>query len=447
MNDACARAFEAHDDRRWRRLPVLERQRILMAVAAQLRQDDKGWAHRIAQEMGMPEGAARFIEVPYAAQVFEYFAGTIPNIHGDTLPIDVPGAPPDYLVFTVKEPVGVAGLITPWNFPLLLPAWKLAQALAAGCTAVLKPAPESPLTALALGPLLKDAGVPDGVVNIVPGGDEIGAALVVHPKVAKIAVTGETETGRKVIQAAAYDIKRVSAELGGKSAMLIFEDCDMDQALSQSLFGAYFNAGQVCQATSRLLVQSSIYEPFIARLADRLASLRVGPATDPQYDLGPLIRKDHLQRLDQWVHQAVLEGARLITGGHSLNGPGFYYAPTVLADVRPDMAIAHTELFGPVATVTPFDTEDDAIRLANHSSYGLAAAVMTRDGSRALRIGRQVSVGTVWINTVQILTPTAPFGGVKHSGIGRELGLAGLEEYLETKTMIIDLNDQPMTYF
>lgn len=447
LDRACQSAWDAHVDGRWKQLPVLERQRILMTIANLLRDSDQVWAHRIAEEMGMPETAARFIEVPYAAQTFEYYASCIPQLRGATLPMDIPGAPPEYLTYTLLQPIGVSGLITPWNFPLMLPAWKIAAALAAGCTVVVKPAPESPLTALALGPLFQEAGVPDGVVNIVPGGDDIGAALVSHPRIAKISFTGETTTGRKVLQAAGLGLKRVSAELGGKSPMLIFDDVDLDEAVSQSLFGNYFNSGQVCQATSRILVQEGLYSRFITRFTERVADLRVGNALDPSFDIGPVIRAEKLDLMDTIVRNAIQSGAKLVSGGFRLPGPGFFYAPTIVADVTATMRIAQEEIFGPVAAIMPFRDEDHALELANSSSYGLAAAIMTHDVRRALRCARDIEAGTVWINTVQVLSPTAPFGGVKNSGIGRELGLSGLYEYLENKTVIVDLNDEPLIYF
>lgn len=447
LDTACRLAQAAHQDGRWRKLPPLERQRVLMAVGALLREADLEWAERIASEMGMPLGAARFIEVPYAAAAFEFFAGLISAVGGKTVPVDIPGAPPQYLALTLQEPVGVAGLITPWNFPLMLPCWKLAAALAAGCTVVLKPAPQSPATALELGPLLQRAGVPDGVINIVPGGDEIGAALVRHDQVAKISFTGETETGKNIMRASADTIKRVSLELGGKSPLIVFDDVDLEEAVSQSLFGNFFNSGQVCQATTRVLVQSSLYEPFLARFAERAAELRVGHALDPSIDIGPLISEDRIQLLTSEIDAACRAGARVLTGGTALSGPGFLFAPTVVADVTPAMSLFQRELFGPVAAVCPFQTEQEAIALANATQYGLAASVFTRDVRRAMRMARDIAAGTVWVNTVQVLTPTAPFGGFKMSGLGRELGASGINEYLEEKTVIIDLNDQPMTYF
>jgi acyl-CoA reductase-like NAD-dependent aldehyde dehydrogenase len=447
VDRAVQAARTAWADGRLRRIPPLARQRLLMDVARAIRQHEAELARLIAEEMGMPEATARYIEVPYAAAVFEYYAGLLTAPIGETLPVDVPGAPPTYFAYTWREPVGVAGLITPWNFPLLLPAWKIAPALAAGATVVLKPAPEAPLTALALGRLLEEAGVPAGVVNVVPGSDSAGAALVRHPGVNLISFTGETATGRAVLKAAADDIKRVHVELGGKSPGVVFADADLDLAVSQCLFGIYFNSGQVCQAASRILVQRSVYDAFLERFVARSRALRVGPATDPTVDLGPLVREDRLLFVDGMVRAAVAEGARLLTGGVRLDGPGYFYAPTVLADVDPDSALAQQELFGPVAAVLPFDDADDALTLAHRTIYGLAAAVFTRDIRQALRFARDLRAGTVWINTSQVLTPTAPFGGFGQSGFGRELGRAGLEAFLETKTVLVDISDDPVTYF
>ncbi|MCY0898489.1 MAG: aldehyde dehydrogenase family protein [Firmicutes bacterium] len=447
IEDACAVAKAAHDDRRWRGLPVLERQRILMRVGALLREQDAWWAELIATEMGMPVMAARFIEVPYAAAAFEFYAGAIPHIHGETVPVDIPSAPPAFMAMTLLEPRGAVGLITPWNFPLMLPSWKLAAALAAGCTAVLKPAPESPLTALALGPLLQEAGVPDGVVNILPGGDSVGAAIVAHPALRKISLTGETATGQEVMRLAAAGLKRVNLELGGKSPLILFDDVDLEEAVSQTLFGSFFNAGQVCQATTRVLVQDTIHDTFVEQLIRRAAALRVGSALDPAVDIGPIVHPQRLRWLSQMVQDAITAGARLATGGQPLPGPGYYFAPTVLTHVTPDMAIAQQELFGPVTTVLSFHDEDEAVALANRTPYGLAGAVFSRDIGRAFRVAQGLEAGTVWINTVQVLSPTAPFGGVKQSGLGKELGWDGLLEYLDRKTVIVDINRVPMTYF
>lgn len=447
VDRVCQAARLAHSDARWRGLPVLERARVLNEMGAIIRQHDQELARLIAEEMGMPESAARFIEVPFAADTFSYYAGWVAQIHGETLPTNIPGAPPQYLAYTLRQPIGPAGIITPWNFPLLLPSWNIAAALAAGCPVVLKPAPESPLTAIRLAELLQQADLPEDVVQVLPGDDRVGEQLVRHPQVPKISFTGETATGQKVLAAAAGGIKRVSVELGGKSALVVFDDYDLDQAVSQALFGSFFNSGQVCQALSRIIVQDTVYDAFVERLVERMASFRVGPATDPSTDLGPLVSKARLDVVDGMIQEAMNAGAKVALGGHMLPEPGFYYAPTVVTDVSPDMRIATQEIFGPVATILPFHAEADAMAMVEATPYGLAAGVLTHDVRRALSFARDVEAGTVWVNTVQVLSPTLPFGGFKHSGLGRELGAAGLEEYLETKTVIVDLNSDPMLYF
>lgn len=447
IGEVARRALASHEDGRWRRLPILERQRVLTRAGAMLREDDRRWARGIAEEMGMPEGAARFIEVPFAAATFEYYGAVAATIRGNTVPVDIPGAPPEYLAYTLPEPIGPVAVITPWNFPLLLPVWKVAAALAAGCPVVLKPAPEAPGTGLGLGALLRDAGLPDGVFSVLPGGDKVGARLVRDPHIAKVAFTGATDSGREVLGAAAVGLKPTHLELGGKSPLVIFSDCDLDHAVNQVLFGGFFNAGQVCQATSRILVERSSYESLTELLRRRAEGLIVGAATDPKTDVGPVVRASHLAYLEDAVAEAVAEGARLVTGGQRLPGPGYFFPPTVLADVTPHMRVAREELFGPVVTVTPFVHETEALRLANATPYALAAGVLTPNIRRALRLARDLCAGTIWVNTVQVLTPTAPFGGLKASGIGKDLGYEGMQEYLTMKTVLVDLNDDPMTYF
>ncbi|QOR83674.1 aldehyde dehydrogenase family protein [Geobacillus stearothermophilus] len=449
VDAAVAIAEEAFSDRRWLAIPPLERGRILRRIAELIRQHHDELARLMTRENGMPINMARFIEIPLAADCFDFFASLVVKPQGEVLPFSVAGAAPDYMAWTMKEPIGVAGLITPWNFPLLMPAWKIAPALAAGCTMVLKPAPETPLTALKLAELCQEAGVPDGVVNVLPGRDEAGKALVRHPNVPKIAFTGETATGRHILQAAAPHIKRVTLELGGKSPNIIFADADLEQAAKSALFGVFYNSGQVCQAGSRILVERSIYEEFVAKLADRAKKLRVGPGTDARHDLGPVISREQYEKVLRYIDIGKREGARLAAGGGVPEGfgGGYFIEPTVFADVSPSMCIAREEIFGPVAAVIPFEDEEEAASIANDTMYGLAAAVWTNDIKRALRLARRVKSGTVWINTYQVLSPTVPFGGYKQSGLGRELGMQALEPYLETKTVICDLNDRPMTLF
>lgn len=454
VDRAVQAARAAMEERRWLGMDPLERGRVLHRIAEGIRARAGELAELMVRENGMPVNFAQWIEIPMAADVFDYFAGLVGTVHGETLPFSLPGPQGDYLVLTLKEPVGVAGLITPWNFPLLMPSWKVAPALAAGCSAVLKPAPETPLTALALAQIAAEAGVPDGVLNVLPGGDEAGAALVAHPEVPKIAFTGETATGAKILANSAPHIKRVTLELGGKSPNIVFADMVRDetllrQAVQGALFGLYLNSGQVCQAGSRILVERTAYEPFVEALAERVASLRLGPGADPATDVGPVISQPQLERVLEYVAAGRAAGARALVGGGRAGelGPGYFVQPTLFVDVTPEMRIAQEEIFGPVSVVLPFEDEADAVRLANQTMYGLAAGVWTRDVKRALRMARSIQAGTVWLNTYQLLSPTAPFGGYKKSGIGRELGRAALDAYLETKTVIADLNEEPFSFF
>ncbi|BAS28165.1 aldehyde dehydrogenase family protein [Limnochorda pilosa] len=446
---AVAAAAASMAERRWLGMDPLERSRVLHRIAEGIRQRQEDLAALISQENGMPITFAQWLEIPMAADVFDYFAGLVAQVRGHTLPFSLPGPQGDYLVLTLKEPVGVAGLITPWNFPLLMPSWKVAPALAAGCSGILKPAPETPLAALALAEITAEAGVPEGVLSVLTGGDEAGAALVAHPAVEKIAFTGETATGSRILTAAAPQIKRVTLELGGKSPNIVFDDVDLDEAVSGALFGLYLNAGQVCQAGSRILVQESVYDTFVERLRERVEGLRVGPGPDPTTDVGPVVSGRQLERVLGYVEAGRAEGARLVTGGRRLEalGPGFFLEPAVFAGVAPGMRIAQEEIFGPVSAVLPFKDEEEAVAVANQTLYGLAAGVWTRDVKRALRVVRGVKAGTVWLNTYQVLSPTAPFGGYKRSGLGRDLGPDALEPYLETKTVVVDLNDQALSFF
>ncbi len=352
---------------------------------------------------------------------------------------------PGALTYTLKEPVGVCGQIIPWNFPILMAAWKLAPALAAGNCVVLKPAEQTPLTALRLGELLHEAGVPEGVINVVPGlGAVAGDALVKHPLVNKIAFTGSTAVGKHIMKHAADSLKRVSLELGGKAPNVVFEDADLDQAVNSALFAIYFNQGQICTAGSRLFLQASIYDTFMEKFLSRIASLRVGDPTQNTTQIGALVSQAQFDKVSSYLQIGQQEGATLAFGGQTLRDElkGWFVQPTVFTDVRNDMRIAQEEIFGPVLSVLRFEDEADAIRQVNDISYGLVSAVWTQNIKRAHNFARKIQAGYVWVNSYNVLPVEAPFGGYKQSGFGRELGLGALEMYTETKNVYVDLLPQ-----
>jgi acyl-CoA reductase-like NAD-dependent aldehyde dehydrogenase len=447
LDQAVLAAQQAHDSHLWSSIPSLERGRILSRAATGIRAQELALQSVISAENGMPPSAARFIEVAMAADVLDYYGGATSRPYGEVHPFNLPGATTNYLVLTMREPIGVVGLITPWNFPLLMPTWKLAAALAAGCSVILKPAPETPFTALLLAKVLAEAGLPEGVLSVLPGGDDVGEAIVCHEGIPQVALTGGLAAGAQARVAAAQCGKRLSLELGGKSPLILFEDVDLEAAVDAALFGIFLNAGQVCQASSRVLVQTSILDLFLARFSERARALRSGPPSDTLADIGPVISSERLATIDAMVQAARQAGATVHTGGSPLAGPGFFYPPTVISGIDVGMPLAREEVFGPVVVVMPFDDEESAIRLANDTLYGLTAAVWTKDIKRAFRVVRQLAAGTVWVNAVQVLTPTAPFGGFKGSGAGRDLGIEGMAQFQETKTVIVDLNDWPMAFF
>lgn len=449
VEEAYQSARRAFIDRRWSGLPPLERSRILHDIAARIRKQQYEIAALMTRENGMPMNQALFLEIPLVIDVFDYFAALVTRPLGEVMPFSTIGSEQHHFSVTVREPIGVAGLITPWNFPLLMPAWKIAPALASGCSAILKPAPETPLVALKLAEICNDAGVPAGVINVLPGDDEAGKAIVRHPGIEKIAFTGETKTGRRIYENAAPHIKRISLELGGKSPNIVFADADIRMAARSALFGVFYNSGQICQAGSRILVQQSVYEEFLERIVAMAKRLTVGPGENSDTDLGPLISQEQFDKVTRYIEKGKKEGAVLLCGGSRPAGlgKGFFLEPTIFGEVRPDMAIAREEIFGPVACVIPFADEEEALAIANDTIYGLAAAVWTNHVKKGWRVAQKIQAGTVWMNTYQVLSPTMPFGGYKQSGIGRELGGRALEAYMETKSIICDLNERPSTFF
>jgi phenylacetaldehyde dehydrogenase len=421
----------------WSKMTPSERGRRIWKLADLLEENLDEFAELETLDNGKPLTVARGADVPLAVDLFRYMAGWATKIEGHTIPISVPYTPgAKYLAYTVREPVGVVGQIIPWNFPLLMAAWKLGPALATGCTVVLKPAEQTPLSCLRLGELMQEAGIPDGVVNIVPGyGETAGAALAAHPDVDKIAFTGSTEVGKLILHAAAGNLKKVSLELGGKSPNVVLADADPATAAAGAAMAIFFNHGQCCCAGSRLYVDKKIFDEVVEGVSARASKIRVGPGMEATTDMGPLVSEEQLNRVCGYLEAGRSEGAKATVGGERLGNKGYFVKPTVLVNTNPKMKVVQEEIFGPVVTAIPFDDADDLVAQANDNIYGLAAGIWTKDIQKAHRLASQLRAGTVWINCYNIFDAALPFGGYKQSGWGREMGREALEMYTEVKAV------------
>jgi aldehyde dehydrogenase (NAD+) len=418
----------------WRKMAASERGRLMNRLADLIEKNADELARLESVDNGKPFTIAKAVDVAATVGCFRYFAGWSDKIHGKTIPVDG-----DYFCYTRHEPVGVVGQIIPWNFPMLMLAWKLAPALATGNTVIMKPAEQTPLSALRIGELLVEAGFPEGVVNMLPGyGPTAGAAIANHMDVDKVAFTGSTEVGHLIMEAAAKsNLKRVTLELGGKSPNIVFADVDLDEAVEGAHFGLFFNHGQCCCAGSRVFVEEKIYDQFVEKSGIRASNRTVGDPFDPKTEQGPQVDHAQFDKVMDYIGSGRKEGAKLVCGGERVGDQGYFIQPTVFADVQDDMKIAKEEIFGPVMSIIPFKGVDEVVARANRTEYGLAAAVWTRDIKKAHAIADNVRAGTVWVNCYNVLDPRSPFGGFKQSGIGRELGEYGLQQYTEVKSVIM----------
>jgi betaine-aldehyde dehydrogenase len=442
--EAARRAYEG----KWSRMSARDRGRLLYKLAQLIEQNSKELAALETADNGKPIRESQYVDLPQVAENFEYFAGYATKIEGETIPV-----PGQMFNYTLREPIGVCGQIIPWNFPLLMAAWKLAPALAAGNTIVLKPAEQTPVTAMELGKLIQEAGFPDGVVNIVPGyGETAGAALAAHPGIDKVAFTGSTEVGKLIAHAAADNLTKVSLELGGKAPNIVFADANLDQAVNGAMMGIFFNQGQVCCAGSRLFLAEEIKDEFLERFKEKAQKVKVGDPMDATTHMGPQVSEEQLNRIKGYVDIAREEGANVLTGGcpPALEGDfqkGYFFQPTIFSDVKNQMRVAQEEIFGPVTSVITFKTEEDLIRQANETIYGLSAGIWTNDLTRAHRFAREIKAGVVWINTFNMFNAASPFGGYKQSGYGREMGKHALELYTQVKSVWVDLSGKPIGWF
>ena len=439
VDRAVQAARHAFDDRNgaWRKMSASQRGQLLWRLADLVEKNIDELAELETLDNGKPIFESRYVDIPMVVSVLRYYAGWATKIHGETVNTSEAA-----FTYTLREPVGVVGLIIPWNFPLLLISWKLGPALACGNTAVIKPAEQTPLTALRFGELVVEAGFPAGVVNIVTGGPETGKAIVRHPAIDKIAFTGSTSVGKEIMRGSSDTLKRVTLELGGKSPNIVFADSDIDGAVKGAINGIFYGKGEVCNAGSRLFLQSQVRDEFLEKLVARAKKMQPADPLDPKTRLGAIVSQEQMQAVLGYIDAGKKEGAKLIAGGNRVpvdGSNGFFIEPTIFGDVKNDMKIAQEEIFGPVLATLKFDDIDEVIELANNNQYGLAAAVWTNDVKKAHLVSRQLRAGTVWINTYGLMDAALPFGGYKSSGFGRELGMNAIEHYTEVKTVWMNL--------
>jgi aldehyde dehydrogenase (NAD+) len=437
--DAAVAAARGALEGPWSKMSARERGRLIYRMGERLMERVDEIARLETLHNGKPINESRHVEIPAAAECLQYFAGWADKIHGETLPVKG-----NYFTYTLREPVGVVAAIVPWNFPLLLASWKVGPALACGNTFILKPASQTPLTALALGEIAQEVGLPPGVFNVITGpGSSVGQAIVEHPGIDKIAFTGDTSTGKGIMRASAETLKHITLELGGKSPNIVLPDADIESAIRGATIGIFYGKGEVCAAGSRLLVDRSIKDAFMEKLAARTKKMAPGDPLDPKTRLGAIASKSQMERVLGYIEKGKKEGATLVAGGSRVDigtGKGYFLQPTVFDQVTPEMTIAREEIFGPVLATIEFSDLDEAIAKANDTQYGLAAAVWTRDIKKAHYVARKLKAGTVWINTYNVYDTAAPFGGYKQSGFGREMSMHAIEHYTQVKSVWVDLN-------
>lgn len=435
VDRAVRAARRALEDGPWAKMSARDRGALLHRLADAIEREREELAVLETLDNGKRIGDSRDVDVPLCVEGLRYYAGYADKIYGKTIPVSGP-----FLTYTRREPVGVAGQIIPWNFPMVSAVWKWAPALAAGCTIVMKPAEQTPLTALRLARIAKDAGVPDGVINMIPGdGPTTGAAIVRHPGVDKISFTGSCEIGQTIMREAASTLKRVTLELGGKNPNILFADCDLDQAIAQSHNGLYWNQGQVCSSGSRLFVEDKVYDQVVEKIAERNRKYKVGDPFDPETEQGPQVDRTQFEKVMRYIQLGRQQGAECVTGGKRWGDRGYFIEPTLFANVKDEMTIAKEEIFGPVLCALRFSDLDEVVERANRTAFGLSAAVWTRDIKKAHVMANKIKAGTVWVNCYYALDLGAPFGGFKMSGIGREFGEEGILAYTELKTVAVNL--------